>query len=90
MISLREASFEALAYNRLWHNNTVFLFGRSINNKPEVCQRLNYKPTTHSNYVQIDYRYLSIKYVPTNVGKGHVTVALNLDMKLNFVPMMIL
>ena len=37
MISLREASFEALAYNRLWHNNTVFLYGRSINSDKEAC-----------------------------------------------------
>ena len=40
--------------------------------------------------MQIDYKYLLIEYVPTGYNKGIVSVALDIDMKLNFLPMTLL
>lgn len=44
----------------------------------------------NSNYVQIEYKYVVTQYEPIGVNKGKVTVAINNDLKLNFVPMRIL
>ena len=37
--------------------------------------------------VVIEYKYLVIKYVPIAKDKGKVCIALNIDMKINFVPL---
>ena len=44
----------------------------------------------NKKYVQIDYKYLCVKYEPVGVNKGKATIAMNIDMKVNFVPLWIL
>ena len=87
---MREAVFEGVGYNRLEHNNTIFIYSQSIHNRQDICRRLDFSPTLNPSYVQIDYRYLCIKYEPLAVGRGKATIAMNIDMKLNFVPLWIL
>ena len=41
-------------------------------------------------YIQIDYKYLIIEYVPISVNRGKLSLAINNDMKLNFVPLFIM
>lgn len=90
ILSMREAVFEGVGYNRLEHNNTIFIYSQSIHNRQDICRRLDFAPTLNPSYVQIDYRYLCIKYEPLAVGRGKATIAMNIDMKLNFVPLWIL
>lgn len=37
--------------------------------------------------MQLDYKYLVIKYEPLGVGKGKFTMAMNIDTKMDFLPM---
>lgn len=38
----------------------------------------------------MDYKYMIVKYQPLSGGKGKVTLAMNVDLKLSFVPISIL
>ena len=38
-------------------------------------------------YVQIDYNYLMIKYIPIEKNKGKVLMAISIDMKLAMIPL---
>ena len=37
--------------------------------------------------MQIDYKYLIVRYVPIDKKRGKATIAINVDMKINFVPL---
>jgi len=87
ILSQREAFFEGIGFNRLNHNGTIFMYCQSINDRPEYCSKLDYKPIPNPKFVQINFEYLLIKYIPTGINKGKATLALNIDMKLNFVPL---
>jgi len=63
------------------------MYSRSIHDKPELCKKLEYTPHVNSKYVQIDYRYLTVCYVPIDKKRGKATIAINVDMKINFVPL---
>ena len=41
----------------------------------------------NKKYVQIDYNYIIMEYVPLGVGKGIVRMANNADMKIDIVPL---
>ena len=47
-------------------------------------------PKINPNCVTIDYKYLIVKYVPIGVNRGRISVAVNIDMKLNYVPLAIM
>jgi len=87
ILSQREAFFEGIGFNRLNHNGTIFMYCQSINDRPEYCSKLDYKPIPNPKFVQINFEYLLIRYIPTGINKGKATLALNIDMKLNFVPL---
>ena len=63
------------------------MYSQSIHNLPKRCKELGYTPPVHEKYVQIDYKYLIISYVPTGVNRGKATIAVNTDMKISFVPL---
>ena len=44
----------------------------------------------NEKYVQIDYKYLSVKYEVIGFHRGKATIATNIDMKLNLIPLAIL
>ena len=40
--------------------------------------------------VQIDYHYIIVQYKPLGVGRGLITTANKVDMKLRFIPLFII
>ena len=90
VLSLREAIYETVGFNRLGHNNTIFSYSQSIHDKPDICQRIGFAPQLNEKYVQIDYKYIIMEYVPLGVGKGLVRMANNVDMKVSLLPLSIL
>jgi hypothetical protein len=40
--------------------------------------------------VQLDYKYFVVKYRPIKKCLGRLTLAINVDMKLNFLPIFIM
>lgn len=66
------------------------MYSRSIHSKPEICKRLDYTPKPNSKCVQIDYKYMILQYVPEGIDKGKVSIAVNIDMKINIVPLFIM
>jgi len=89
IVSVREAYFQGIGYNRLHKNNTLFLFTRSIHNRPDLQKKLGYTCPINENYVQLEYKYFVLWYEPICRGKGRITLAMNVDTKLNFIPMWI-
>jgi hypothetical protein len=87
LLSVRETYFEARGYNRLHHNKSIILYSRSIHDKPELCKKLNFTPVVNQDYVQIEYKYLIVRYIPIDQKRGRASIAVNIDMKLNFVPL---
>jgi len=51
---------------------------------------LGYKVNLNPNYVQLSYKYFIVKYKPIRRGFGKLTMALNADMGLNFLPIFVL
>lgn len=89
ILSVREAFFQGIGYNRLHHNNTLFLYTRSLHNRPDIQEKLNYKCKVNSDYVQLEYKYFVVIYEPIDRVRGRVTVGMNVDIKLHFIPMWI-
>ena len=63
------------------------MYCQSIHEKPELCQKFDFSPKINKDFVQIVFEYLVVQYIPTGIDKGKATVAINIDMKLNFVPL---
>ena len=63
------------------------MYSQSIHNRPDLCKKIDFTPKLNKDYIQINFEYLIIKYVPTGFQKGKASIALNIDMKLNFVPL---
>lgn len=68
----------------------MFLFTRSIHDKPELQDYLNYKVKINPDYVQLTYKYFVVKYRPIRKGLGKLKMALNADIGLGFLPNFIL
>ena len=60
---------------------------RSIHNREDLQKNLGYKCNPNKNFVQLEYKYFVLKYKPINKNKGHVTIAMNVNPKLDFLPM---
>lgn len=63
------------------------MYSRSIHDKPEICKKLNFTPEVNKDYVQIEYKYLMVQYIPIDQKRGKASIAINIDMKINFVPL---
>ena len=66
------------------------MFTRSIHDQPHLQQHLGYIPQVNPKHVQLNYKYFVIRYNPTGKSQGKVTLALNADIGLNFLPNFIL
>ena len=84
--SVREAFFQGIAYNRLKKDGSLFLYTRSIHNRQDLQEKLNYKCLENPKNIQLDYKYLVLKYEPMEFKKGKITFAMNIDSKMDFVP----
>ena len=51
---------------------------------------MNFTPQMNKKYVQIDYNYIIMEYIPMGVGRGLVRMANNADMKISIVPLAII
>ena len=47
LLSLREAVFDAVGYNRLNYNNSIFMYSQTIHDKPDLCAKLDFEPRTN-------------------------------------------
>ena len=43
----------------------------------------------NEDYVQLEYKYFVIKYEPIDKIRGNVTLAMNVDIRVSFIPMWI-
>lgn len=80
---------QGIGYNRLHKDKTLFLYTRSIHNRPELQEKLGYKCEVNGEYIQLVYKYFLLKYTPIERGKGLISLAMNVDTKLDFLPMWI-
>ena len=51
---------------------------------------MNFEPKLNKKYVQLDYKYIIMEYVPISKGRGIVRIANNVDMKIDIVPLAIM
>lgn len=51
ILSTREAFFQGIGYNRLDTNNTLFLYTRSVHNRPDLQQLYDYRPNPKKDSV---------------------------------------
>lgn len=89
-LSVRETFFQGIGYNRLEKDGTLFLYTRSIHNREDLQKQYGYRCNIHNEYVQLEYKYFVLKYEPITRTKGNVTIAMNVDAKMDFLPMWIL
>lgn len=88
--SIREAFFQGVGYNRLHHNNSLFMSTRSIHDREDLQQKFGFKCDVNPDFIQLDYKYLVVKYEPICKKTGKMTIALNVDSKMDFLPMFII
>lgn len=50
----------------------------------------NYEVIVNKKCVQLDYKYVAVKYVPLSKTSGKVIMGVNIDLKLNMLPLTIL
>jgi hypothetical protein len=65
------------------------LYTRSIHNRPDLQQKLGYSCKINPEYVQLEYNFFVLQYEPICKGKGKIILAMNVDTKMNFIPMWI-
>jgi hypothetical protein len=87
LLTRREAFFQGMGYNRLHANNTLFLFTRSIHNRPDIQTHLDHQVEPNPSYVQLNYRYFVIEYRPIMKNKGELTIAMNVDTGIQLIPL---
>ena len=65
----------------------MFLYTRSIHNRNDLQEDFKYKAEINSDFIQLEYKYFVVKYKPLNRKEGEITLAMNVDTKLQFVPL---
>ena len=60
VLSSREAFFQGIGYDRLKTNGTIFLYTRSIHNRPDLLKDLNYRPAFHPKTVPLNFKCISL------------------------------
>ena len=63
------------------------MYTRSIHNRKDLQQQFDYEVKTNPKYVQFDYKYFVVKYVPLSENSGKMILGMNMDLKLNMVPL---
>ena len=63
-IARREAYFQGAAYFRFKKNKDIFLYTRSIHDKPELQKLFGIEAPLNKDYVPLDYKYFVINYEP--------------------------
>ena len=86
LITRRQAYFQGSAYFRFNHSKDIFVYTRSIHDKPHLQQYLNIKAPLNDDYVPLDYKYFVIVYQPIREGVGNMKFAFNIDNKVHFIP----
>lgn len=66
------------------------MYTRSIHNRKDLQQQFGYEVKLNPKCVQFDYKYLVIKYVPLSENSGKMIMGMNMDLKLNMLPLSIL
>jgi hypothetical protein len=66
------------------------MYTRSIHNRKDIQQQVGYEVKQNPKCVQFDYKYLVVKYVPLSDNSGRMIMGMNIDLKLNMVPLSIL
>ena len=90
ILSIREAVYEGVGYNRLNHNKTIFIYSQYLQNPQDLCKKLDYKPRLNPEYVPVDYNYMIVQYLPIAKHRGKITIAVNIDLKVSLVPLFVL
>ena len=65
------------------------MYTRSIHNREDLQKLLGYECKINKDYVQLEYKYFVIKYEPIDRIRGKVTLAMNVDIKISFIPLWI-
>ena len=68
------------------HKQEIFLYTRSIHDKPELQRAYGVDTPINKDYVQLNYKYFLLKYVPIREGVGKLTFAFNIDNGIHFLP----
>lgn len=63
-------------------NSTILLYTKSLHDRKDLQQKLNYFVKLDPNAVQLDYKFLMVEYQPYSPKKGKIRLAMNIDMKL--------
>lgn len=66
------------------------MFTRSIHDRPHLQEYLGYKAQINPKYVQLNYKYFVVRYHPIRKNHGKLTLAMNADVGLNFLPNLLL
>jgi hypothetical protein len=66
------------------------MYTRSIHDRKDLQKQFNYEVTLNPKCVQLDYKYLVVKYVPLSDNSGKMVLGVNIDLKLNMLPLSIL
>lgn len=85
-ISRREAFFQGCAYFRLKKTKDIFIYTRSIHDKPELQKLCGVETPLNKDYVPLDYKYFVINYEPLREGVGNLKFAFNIDNGVHFLP----
>ena len=63
------------------------MYTRSFHDREDMKEILEYFPQINEKYIQLSYKYFVVEYRPMREGVGQITVAMNVDSKINIVPM---
>lgn len=66
------------------------MYTRSIHNRKDLQEQFGYNVELNPKCVQLDYKYLVVKYVPLSETSGKMIMGVNIDLKLNMLPLTIL
>ena len=86
IVAKREAYFEGKAYFRLKTKKDIFLYTRSIHDKPELQKSLGVETPINKDFVQLNYKYFVISYRPLSEGVGNFKFSFNIDNGVHFLP----
>ncbi len=85
-IARREAYFQGYAYFRFKKTNDIFLYTRSIHDRPDLQKKFEVDTPLNKDYVPLDFKYFVINYEPLREGAGKLKFAFNIDNGVHFLP----
>ena len=66
------------------------MYTRSIHNRKDLQKQFRYDVKLNPKCVQLDYKYVVVKYVPVSETSGKMIMGVNIDLKLNMLPLSIM